>query len=248
MIDYKEKYERLLAAVTALGKRFSLTPIELDLESLESVNLAFSSSGEDLWLRQFMKSRLRSGTPGFYIDVGANEPMITSNSYLFYCSGWRGVCIDANPRFFPEYKVHRPRDILVNAAVSDLGTTLYFAEEKMTAGHKTARVMSNPNDFGPSFYPPVKVPAMTLAQILQAHVPPGTDIDFMSMDLEDSELPALRSNDWSTYRPRVILIECGAGFDPLAPLRFPTIDFLHSHGYRYQGSCNNNVLMTSPEF
>jgi hypothetical protein len=70
----------------------------------------------------------------------------------------------------------------------------------------------------------------------------------MTMDLEDSELPALRSNDWNTYKPRVILIECGTGFQQLNPLVFPTIAFLRSHGYEYQGYSCNNVVMSAPDF
>jgi FkbM family methyltransferase len=245
-MDFQAKYEELKLIVRSIGAVFRFDNYIIDQRSLFAVNMAFSSSGEDLWLRQYMKTVLRSGKPGFYVDLGCNEPVITSNSYLFYGYGWHGICIDANRRFFSDFEALRPRDILVQAAISDQNQSLYFAEYRGT--HKMARVMASPADFDDMFFPPVEVKARRLDDVLREHVPSGTVIDFMSVDLEDSELPALRSNDWSTYRPRVILIEAGTGFDPLSPLNFPTIGFLHQLGYKYQGSASNNVLMTSPDF
>jgi hypothetical protein len=240
------KYEHLKSLVRQIGAGYFFENATLDLLSLPYINVAYSSSGEDLWLRQFMKPRLRSGRPGFYVDLGSNDARGTSNSFLFYCHGWRGICIDANLRFQGDFITHRPRDVFVNAAISDTGQSLWFAEHR--AGHKMSRVALNSSDFDETFFPAIQVPAMTLADVLRQHVPKDTAIDFMSVDLEDSELPALRSNDWSVFKPRVILIETGTGFDPLKPCDFPTIAFLISHGYRYEGYANNNTLMTSPNF
>nr|WP_244600274.1 FkbM family methyltransferase [Afipia felis] len=36
---------------------------------------------------------------GFYIDVGANDPVIDSVTKLFYDAGWRGVNVDPNQHF-----------------------------------------------------------------------------------------------------------------------------------------------------
>ena len=35
----------------------------------------------------------------------------------------------------------------------------------------------------------------------------GQPVDFMSLDVEGFELNVLKSNDWTTFRPRVILVE-----------------------------------------
>jgi len=43
--------------------------------------------------------------------------------------------------------------------------------------------------------------------ILSRHLPAGSRIDFMSVDVEGFDLPVLRSNDWSRYRPRCVLAE-----------------------------------------
>ena len=246
--QWLQRYNELMSVMKTVGQHHLLVPAKIYGRAWPFMNLAFSSSGEDLWLRQYMKARFRSGRPGFYLDVGCNHPISTSNTYLFYVMGWHGVCVDANLQFETEFKSIRPRDTFVNAAVSDLGQSLYFAALNAPAGHKVSRVAMDPNDFPPNFTAPVEVPAMTLAEILRQHVAQGTVIDFMTIDIEDSELPALRSNDWSAYRPRVVFIECGTGFEPLNPLAFPTISFLHGLGYQYRGFSNNNVLMTEPGF
>ncbi len=243
-------YAEMKAALkTTLGRVHAFSNLTVDLRTLAQLNLSYSSSGEDMWLRQFMKARLRSGQPGFYVDIGCNQAVITSNTFLFYCYGWRGICVDANAMFGPEFAEMRPRDVFLHAAISDAGETLYFAELDAAGGHKMAQVARHPNDFAPGFKTPVIVPAMTMAALLQQHLPAGADIDFMSMDIEGSELAALRSNDWSRYKPRVILIEIvKEAFDNLAPLSYPTIRYLSELGYQYEGFGCNNVLMTSPDF
>jgi FkbM family methyltransferase len=239
-------FDQLLDLVRKTGLRNRNGDLQFSADYLPYLNLCFSSCGEDLWLSKFMKAKLRSGQPGFYIDLGAGRPLHMSTTFLFYIYGWRGVCIDANPRYFPEFVQWRPRDILVNAAVSDTNRPLYFAEHK--GFWAMSSVKDRAEDFDDNFHPACEVEAMTLADIFRENVPQNTVIDFMSVDLEDSELPALRSNDWSIYKPRVILIECGTGFDALAPLGFPTLSFLRDLGYTYRGFSSNNVLMTSAEF
>ncbi len=48
---------------------------------------------------------------------------------------------------------------------------------------------------------------VTLAEILDSYMPKGVTIDFMSIDIEGLDFSALRSNDFTKYRPTVILIE-----------------------------------------
>ncbi len=243
-------YDELITKLRqTLGRMMAFPNFSVDLRTLAEINVSYSSSGEDLWLRQFMKPHLRSGQSGFYVDIGCNQATITSNTFLFNCYGWRGICVDANPQFALEYAEIRPRDVFVHAAISDSKEPLYFAEHKGEWGHKIARVAASPKDFTAEYKDPVNVPVVTMAQLFKAHVPLGVQIDFMSIDVEGGELPALRSNDWATYRPRVILTEITVEeFDPLASLAFPTIRYLHELGYKYQGYSSNNVLLTGPNF
>src|SRR5262249_39077279 len=49
------------------------------------------------------------------------------------------------------------------------------------------------------------VPAMTLAQVCNAHA--HLPIDFMKIDVEGSEALVIESGDWERFRPRVLVIE-----------------------------------------
>jgi hypothetical protein len=53
----------------------------------------------------------------------------------------------------------------------------------------------------------IKIKTQTLQNVFQTHLPPDTDIDFMSVDCEGHDLEVLQSNDWQKYRPRVLLVE-----------------------------------------
>jgi hypothetical protein len=53
----------------------------------------------------------------------------------------------------------------------------------------------------------ITVPASTLGAILSKHLPPETEIDFISIDVEGTEIEVLRGMNLSRFRPRVIVIE-----------------------------------------
>jgi hypothetical protein len=58
---------------------------------------------------------------GFYVDIGAFDPIVSSNTHLLHRRGWRGIDVDANPDALPRFAQHRPDDINLNAAVGDEG-------------------------------------------------------------------------------------------------------------------------------
>ena len=101
-------------------------------------NLSYSQAGEDLLVRNMLRSRLKKGYVGFYADLGCYEPRLGSNSYLFYRYGWRGICVDANPLFAPHYALVRPRDVFIHAAVGEEGTG-YWAQLPAVAASTVVR-------------------------------------------------------------------------------------------------------------
>jgi len=236
--------EELLSIVQQLGSVHHISPFSCDVAQLRFLNLSFSLGGEDLWLKQYLKPKLKTGLPGFYVDLGSGPPEWASNTLIFYNYGWRGVCIDANKRWKETFAANRPRDVFVNAVVSAVGDHMYFAEHRGNPGR--SRVAHTPDQFGPLFQPSSPVPVMSLKDILHAHVPADTEIDFMSVDIEDSELSALQSHDWLSHKPRMVMIETH-GLDPAAPYDYPTISFLRTKGYVYEGTACSNALMTLRE-
>ncbi|MDF0498447.1 hypothetical protein [Bradyrhizobium yuanmingense] len=53
----------------------------------------------------------------FYIEIGANHPISTSNTYLMYQRGAQGVLVEPNPELGALIRKVRLRDILVPSVV-----------------------------------------------------------------------------------------------------------------------------------
>lgn len=51
----------------------------------------------------------------------------------------------------------------------------------------------------------IKVDCKPLSQVLDSHLNVGQGIDFMSIDVEGLGFDVLQSNDWSKYRPTLVL-------------------------------------------
>jgi len=230
-----------LQLINDLGKRNNIADISLEGAALPYLNLAFSFTGEDLALRKlFFWEKLTSGKMGFYVDVGCFHPFGMSSTYLFYCYGWRGLCIDANPKVQLNFEVHRPRDEFVLSAVSDTERSVYFAEHKTNKAEN--KVGNSQNSFNDDYEKPVQLSARPLVDILDETVAVDTFIDFMSIDVEGHEPEVIESNDWNKYRPRVLVVEDhDFRIDNLRGTR--TISLLLDAGYKVNSALWPNVYL-----
>lgn len=53
----------------------------------------------------------------------------------------------------------------------------------------------------------ITVRAMRLESLLDKYLPKGISIDFLTVDVEGLDLEVLQSNDWSRYRPEIVVVE-----------------------------------------
>jgi FkbM family methyltransferase len=166
---------------------------------------SFSQEGEDLILKRYFATK----RTGFYVDVGAHHPKRFSNTYLFYRMGWRGINIDPNPDAINLFNSYRPRDINLACGISDVeGELLYymFNDPALNSfNHDFVKKIERDSDFYVVDKQFVKV--FSLANILTKHMPLNTTIDFMSIDAEGYDLNVLKSNDWDSFRPNLLLVE-----------------------------------------
>lgn len=214
--------------------------MNIDLAQLPHAALTYANAGEDLALRKMFKRRLVDGVGGTYVDIGCAAPVSTSNTYLFYCMGWRGVCVDANPDAAPYWADVRPEDQFVSAAIGEReGSASLFRHRDNLGMHKLANFCPSP-DFLPT---PDTVPLLRLDRLLQTHLP-GRSIQFMSLDVEGAEMGVLKSNDWQKWRPVVILMAC-LTFEMLAPRESESVAFLLDHDYRQDAKISGNVVFVA---
>ena len=166
---------------------------------------SYSQEGEDIILRRIFECK----TNGFYIDVGAHHPKRFSNTYLFYQKGWNGINIDAMPGSMNLFKKQRPRDINIEAAIAKDKTEMpFFMFDEPALNTFDRNLASERIAHGWKLLKEQIAIATPLKEILSNNLVSQQKIDFMSIDVEGLDLEVLYSNDWQTFRPEYILIEC----------------------------------------
>ena len=139
--------------------------------------------------------------PGFFVEVGANEPRHGSQTWQFEQAGWNGVLVEPQPELAERLRAARRARIVAAACSSPAN-----------AGGKMTLFLSGPHSSlkrdlvvtGVVPHGTIEVPARTLDDILvEAGAP--TPIDFVSIDVEGHEVDVLSGFDLARWRPRLIL-------------------------------------------
>jgi len=166
-----------------------------------------SQEGEDILLKRLLKSRCHS--KGFYVDVGAYDPIRFSNTFHFYLQGWRGINIDPNPATKDSFDIVRPGDINICMGVSNKkGCLEYHMFEEGAFNTFSSDQAQTVIDSSKSSYMGIKeIEVDCLSTILAGHLPEKQTISYMNVDVEGWEIEVLESNDWSQFRPYFISIE-----------------------------------------
>jgi len=194
------------SVVRKIIPQFTVIAIRSLLERLDPfVNLAYSQDGEDMILRRLFEGKAR----GFYVDVGAHHPYRFSNTCYFFRRGWAGINIDPNPDAIDAFRRDRPSDINVCVGVSDKAGELsfhFFNEPALnTFDADLAAERARLPDY--RLVETRSVPVRRLDDLLNEYLPRDRKIDFLSIDVEGMDLAVLRSNDWSRFRPALLLVE-----------------------------------------
>lgn len=146
---------------------------------------------------------------GLYVDIGCYHPMLFSNTYLFYKSGWRGILIDANLFMIEICKRVRPEDICLNLAVGrQNGRATLYKFNDWGSSNTTDSDFREYIEYsqGVEVQETVEIEMRTLQSIFEEYVG-GRQIDFLNIDIESVDIDALAGNDWRIYRPTIIAIE-----------------------------------------
>jgi FkbM family methyltransferase len=196
----------------------------MSVESILSGDKTVELSPVQSFVRDFC-AVLRADGPGTYLEVGANDGIIQSNTLALERDlGWSGILVEASPRAFEALRTNRPGNFLKHAALvshrhgSDTATGDFQAGSPMgrliaggtgRAGAGTLwRSLFSPRRTTRSG-PAVTVPATTLDDVLRES--PFEALDFISLDVEGHELEVLEGFDIARHRPSALLIEVTPG-------------------------------------
>lgn len=184
---------------------------------------SFSQYGEDLVIDGIFGNK----SEGFFIDIGANDPLIFNNTKRFYDKGWSGINIEPNPLLYKRITEQRIRDINLNIGVGQINQKIpfYLISADTLSSFNKDDAERNCSNFNEKIINVITIPMVTLTEIIASYAK-GRSIDILSIDVEGYEMEVIKGNDWTQYRPKLILIELGFNTDT-----FEIFTFLRENGY-----------------
>lgn len=202
----------------------------------------YSDNGEDIFLFNKIFS---TKTSGFYVDVGAFHPFLSSNTFLLYKKGWKGINIDPNEASIRAFKRFRPRDINVCMGVGmkkERRSYYRFSHAGVNTFSPDAATEKQGHSWN-AFLGKTDVDVMPLKEIFKEYLPKGQTIDLLDIDVEGLDYEVLLSNDWSAYKPGVVVIE-DKTFIAADPTASDIYTFLTARGYTLRAFLGNTLLFS----
>lgn len=182
----------------------------------KGVRTSYGQFGEDAVIQATLKHIKK----GRYVDVGAYDPVLYSNTYALYKKGWSGVVIDPNPSKERAFAHFRPRDEYVCAGVGELGHKDYYLF-KDGAYNSFVR--------GEGAVASIKIPVFPLQDFM------SPEVSFLNIDVEGMDLEVLQTYDWS-HKPKLVAVEAKLGSECQT--------FLENLGYTLSGMAGCTLLFT----
>ncbi|MBR0754588.1 FkbM family methyltransferase [Bradyrhizobium jicamae] len=168
--------------------------------------ISYAQNFEDVMIARLFPSDHR----GFYIDIGAADPVRFSVTKHFYDAGWQGVNVEPLPHFFARLTAARARDVNLQAMVG-VGQGLqpfYEIAEFRENSTGDQNVMESLRQQGATVHTH-EVGCTSLAEICERHAG-DRGIDFLKIDVEGSERDVLDGADWRRFRPVLVVVEAVA--------------------------------------
>ena len=142
-------------------------------------------------------------TQGFFVDVGANDPVLDSQSFHLERLGWRGLLIEPLPAYCELLRRHRLSQV-VECACSSPENHGKNMSIKVAGVHSSLE--PNLIAVGAKAEAVAQVQVRTLDSVLREHaVAPGFDL--LSIDVEGHEMEVFKGVDLRLWRPRLVLLE-----------------------------------------
>lgn len=191
----------------------------------------YSQWEQDKWLNEHIFHGKRNGV---FIDVGAHDGISCSNSYFFEKNlNWTGICIEPIPEIFQRLQKNRACICVEGCAYNKEGKVnftrmhgycemLSGIDEEYNSQHKN-RIESELTTMGGT-KENLSVHSYTLDKLCKTHN--ITEVDYLSIDVEGSEMSVLQGIDWSSLNIDIIDIEVNYKEDEEL-----ITDFLNKQGY-----------------
>lgn len=193
----------------------------------------YSQHGEDILVKNLLKNGVRS-----FIDIGANDGVLFSNTYKFAKQGANGICIEPSPSSFRKLKLNHllhTRVKCIQTAISDKSGYLYLKED----GYE--QTLSRVYDkYIPKSH---KVPRLSFDEILTRYSN-FLEVDLLSIDVEGHEKEVLEGLKNNQFNAKIIILE----IDKCNLSSISKLTALQNHTAKYTNGINTFFLNTSFDF
>jgi FkbM family methyltransferase len=196
----------------------------------ENAKVSYSQCGEDL-IMQLLFKVLGIDTVS-YLDVGAHHPTYLSNTYLFYKSGGRGVCVEPDPSLFEEFGKKRPHDVHLNCGVGTFaGQVDFFVMSTSTLNTFSKEEVERYLSYGKQrIMKTIKIELRLINDILEKHFEKCPNL--VSLDVEGMDYEILDCFNFGKYRPDVFCLETLSYNEDKSERKLTEIiDIMHKNGY-----------------
>ena len=154
----------------------------------------FGEFGEDILINRFFRKK----NNGFYVDIGCYHPIKGSLTYRLHKKGWKGLNVDLSKISIDLFKLARPKDYNIHAAITDFDGETQFFENDMINQQNTL-------ENNGTKLKKIKINAFKLQTLLEKlNI---DNIDFLNIDAEGSDYKVISSLDLNKIRPKMICIE-----------------------------------------
>lgn len=263
MVDSRTKINQILHAPIPISRKGFLTAVGGFVagipagvaggEALRAPDPAgglqsFAQAGEDMAAHFFFQYvGLSSGVT--YLDVGAYDPIKTSNTYFFYNQGRHGVLVEPNLSLCERLRQVRPRDTTLAAGIgvsAQKEADYYLMSDAAwnTFSKEEAEHMEQFTNGTIKIKKVVKMPLLNINDVMDEHF--GGAPTFLSVDAEGLHLAILKSMDFSRFRPPLICVETLVSGGRATIREIP--EFMATQGYVTRGGSFVNTLFVDSKY
>ena len=142
---------------------------------------------------------------GFYVDIGAQDPIVDSVSFGFYKLGWRGVHVEPTNQYSAKLKKARPDEIVERKAIGKAKGSIWIYEFENTGLSTAVPEIAEKHKADGFIAIETEVPVSTMDALLNQYR--DKVIHWLKIDVEGFEKQVIESWCNSTVRPWILIIE-----------------------------------------